>query len=62
MSFKAVAFEMGDKMDLIKQNNGNCSIAYILKQPYQRPANRLSGFNDSMYKEGIELQIKDIST
>ncbi len=62
VSFKAVAFEMGDKMDLIKQNNGNCSIAYILKQPYQRPANRLSGFNDSMYKEGIELQIKDIST
>ena len=62
VSFKAVAFGMGDKMDLIKQNNGNCSIAYVLKQPYQRETNNISNFNDVMYKEGIELQLKDIST
>jgi single-stranded-DNA-specific exonuclease len=62
VSFKAVAFGMGDKMDLIKQNNGYCSIAYILKEPYQRAANSLSNYNDAMYKEAIELQLKDIST
>ena len=62
VSYKAVAFGMGDKMDLIKQNNGNCSIAYVLKQPYQREANNLPSFNDAMYKEGLELHLKDIST
>jgi single-stranded-DNA-specific exonuclease len=62
VSFKAVAFGMGDKMDLIKQNNGYCSIAYVLKEPYQRATNSMSNYNDAMYKEGIELQLKDIST
>ncbi len=61
VSFKVVAFGMADKMDLIKQN-GNCSIAYVLKQPYQRAANNMFNYNDAMYKEGIELQLKDIST
>ncbi|MCP4264402.1 MAG: hypothetical protein GY777_02305 [Candidatus Brocadiaceae bacterium] len=62
VSFKAVAFGMGDKMELIKQNNGYCSIAYVLKEPYQRGANYLSNYNDTKFKEGIELQLKDIST
>jgi hypothetical protein len=34
----------------------------VLKQPYQREANNLPSFNDAMYKEGLELHLKDIST
>ena len=59
VSFKAVAFGMGDKIDALKENNGNYSISYVLKSPF-RKENNLSGY-DGMYKEDVELEIKDIS-
>lgn len=59
VSFKAVAFGMGDKIDALKENNGNCSIAYILKSPFRKETNNLSNYN-GMYKEDVELEIKDI--
>ena len=60
VSFKAVAFGMGDKIDTLKENNGNYSISYVLKSPF-RKENNLSGY-DGMYKEDVEIEIKDIST
>ena len=59
VSFKAVAFGMGDKIDALKENNGNCSIAYILRSPFRKETNNLSNYN-GMYKEDVELEIKDI--
>ena len=61
VSFKTVGFGMGDKIDALKQNNGNCSIAYVLRPPFRKETNgRYS--NNMTYKEGIELELKDIST
>ena len=60
VSFKAVAFGMGDKIDALKENNGNYSISYVLKSPF-RKENNLSGY-DGMYKEDVEIEVKDIST
>jgi single-stranded-DNA-specific exonuclease len=60
VSFKAVAFGMGDKIDALKENNGNYSISYVLRSPF-RKKNDLSGY-DGMYKEDVEIEVKDIST
>jgi single-stranded-DNA-specific exonuclease len=60
VSFKAVAFGMGDRIDTLKENNGNCSIAYVLRSPF-RKENNLSNYN-GMYKEDVEIEVKDIST
>ena len=60
VSFKAVAFGMGDKIDALKENNGNYSISYVLRSPF-RKKNNLSGY-DGMYKEDVEIEVKDIST
>ena len=62
VSFKTVGFGMGDKIEVLKQNNGNCSIAYVLREPYRKETNSLYNNNDMMYKENIELELKDIST
>jgi len=61
ISFKTVGFGMGDKIEDLKQNNGNCSIAYVLRPPYRKGANGMYG-NNMTYKEEIELELKDIST
>ncbi len=61
VSFKAVAFGMGDKIDALKENNGNYSIAYVLRSPFRKEANNLSNYN-GMYKENVEIEVKDIST
>jgi single-stranded-DNA-specific exonuclease len=61
VSFKTVGFGMGDKIEDLKQNNGNCSIAYVLRPPYRKEANGLYS-NNMTYKEEIELELKDIST
>ncbi len=62
VSFKTVGFGLGDKIEVLKQNNGNCSIAYVLRHPYRRETNSLYNNNDMMYKENVELELKDIST
>jgi single-stranded-DNA-specific exonuclease len=62
VSFKTVGFGLGDKIEILKQNNGNCSIAYVLRQPFRKETNSLYNNNDMMYKESIELELKDIST
>ena len=62
VSFKTVGFGMGDKIEFLKQNNGNCSIAYVLREPFRKETNSLYNRNDMMYKENIELELKDIST
>ena len=61
VSFKTVGFGMGNKIEALKQNNGNCSIAYVLRPPYRKETH---GFynNNMTYKEDIELELKDIST
>jgi single-stranded-DNA-specific exonuclease len=61
VSFKTVGFGMGDKIEALKQNNGNCSIAYVLRAPYRKETNGLYS-NNMTYKEDIELELKDIST
>ncbi len=61
VSFKAVAFGMGDKIEFLEQNGGNCSIAYALRSPYRKEADNLSDYN-GMYKEDVEIEVKDIST
>ncbi len=61
VSFKTVGFGMGDKIEDLKQNDGNCSIAYVLRPPYRKVANGMYSSN-MMYKEDIELELKDIST
>ncbi|MBT3878123.1 MAG: single-stranded-DNA-specific exonuclease RecJ [Candidatus Scalindua sp.] len=62
VSFKAVGFGLGDKIDALKQNNGNCSIVYVLRQPFRKETNSRYNNNDMKYKEDIELELKDIST
>ena len=62
VSFKTVGFGFGDKMEILKQNNGNCSIAYVLRRPFQKETNSPYNNNDMMYKNGVELELKDIST
>ncbi len=62
VSFKAVGFGMGDKIEVLKQNDGHCSIAYMLRLPFRKGTNSRYNNNDKMYKEGIELELKDIST
>ena len=62
VSFKTVGFGLGDKIEVLKQNNGNCSIAYVLRRPFRKETNSLYNNNDMMYKEDIELELKDIST
>jgi len=52
---------MGDKIDALKQNDGKCSIAYVLRPPYRKEANGMYS-NNMTYKEEIELELKDIST
>lgn len=61
VSFKTVGFGLGDKIETLKQNNGNCSIVYVLREPYRKETNSLYNNNDMMYKEHIELELKDIS-
>ena len=61
ISFKTVGFGMGDKIDALKQNDGKCSIAYVLRPPYRKEANGMYS-NNMTYKEEIELELKDIST
>jgi single-stranded-DNA-specific exonuclease len=61
VSFKTVGFGMGDKIEDLKQSNGNCSIAYVLRPPYRKEANGMYS-NNMTYKEEIELELKDIST
>ncbi|MBZ0107679.1 MAG: single-stranded-DNA-specific exonuclease RecJ [Candidatus Scalindua rubra] len=61
VSFKTVGFGMGDKIEALKQNNGNCSIAYVLRSPYRKETNGMYS-NNMTYKEDIELELKDIST
>ncbi|GAX62808.1 single-stranded DNA-specific exonuclease [Candidatus Scalindua japonica] len=61
VSFKTVGFGLGDKIDVLKQNNGNCSIAYVLRHPYRKETNRLYNNNNMMNGENIELELKDIS-
>jgi single-stranded-DNA-specific exonuclease len=61
ISFKAVAFGMGEKSEMLKESNGNCSIAFVLRDPLQTNNFRTSGRNSS-YRESLELEIKDIST
>jgi hypothetical protein len=53
---------LGDKIDALKQNNGNCSIVYVLRQPFRKETNSRYNNNDMKYKEDIELELKDIST
>lgn len=63
VSFKAVAFGMGDKIDALKGNNGNYSIAYVLRSPFSRGEKSFAPTDyNGMYKENVELEIKDIST
>ena len=64
ISFRAVAFGMGDKIEMIKKNNGNYSIAFVLKEAYQAKMNNLqvSSYDRGIYKENLELEVKDIST
>ncbi len=61
VSFKTVGFGMGAKIEDLKQSNGNCSIAYVLRPPYRKEANGMYS-NNMTYKEEIELELKDIST
>ena len=61
VSFKTVGFGMGDKIEDLKQNDGNCSIVYVLRPPYRKEANGMYS-NNMTYKEEIELELKDIST
>jgi len=61
VSFKTVGFGLGDKIEVLKQNNGNCSIAYVLRLPYQNETNSRYNNSNMMYKENIELELKDIS-
>ena len=61
VSFKAVAFGMGDKIDALKENNGDYSISYVLRSPFRKEADNLSNYN-GMYKEDVEIEVKDIST
>ncbi len=62
VSFKTVGFGLGNKIEVLKQNNGNCSIAYVLREPFRKETNSLYNNNDMTYKESIELELKDIST
>ena len=62
VSFKAVAFGMGDKIDVLKENNGEYSISYVLRSPFRKEADNLSNYNNGMYKEDVEIEVKDIST
>jgi single-stranded-DNA-specific exonuclease len=63
VSFKAVAFGMGDKIEALKGNNGNYSIAYVLRSPFSRGEKSFATTDyNGMYKENVELEIKDIST
>ncbi len=61
VSFKTVGFGLGNKIEVLKQNNGNCSIAYVLRQPFRKETNGVYS-NNMTYKEEIELELKDIST
>ncbi|ODS33494.1 MAG: exonuclease RecJ [Candidatus Scalindua rubra] len=64
-SFKVVAFGMGDKIEMLKKSNGNCSIAFVLRYPFEKKTNNLFNYNyynDVMNNEdNIELELKDIS-
>ena len=62
VSFKAVAFGMGDKIESLSGNNGKYSITYVLRHPFQKETNNLSNYNSVMYRENVEIEIKDIST
>ncbi|MHC4138741.1 MAG: single-stranded-DNA-specific exonuclease RecJ [Planctomycetota bacterium] len=61
VSFKTVGFGLGDKIEVLKQSNGNCSIAYVLRQPFRKETNGMYS-NNMTYNEEIELELKDIST
>ncbi|MEE9605660.1 MAG: DHHA1 domain-containing protein, partial [Candidatus Scalindua sp.] len=64
ISFRAVAFGMGDKIEMLKKNNVNYSIAFVLKEAFQAKMNNLqvSSYDRGIYKENLELEVKDIST
>ncbi len=64
ISFRAVAFGMGDKIEMLKKSNGNYSIAFVLRDPYQAGVNKfqISSYDREIYRENLELEVKDIST
>jgi single-stranded-DNA-specific exonuclease len=64
ISFRAVAFGMGDKIETLKKSNGNYSIAFVLRDPFNVRINKFqtSGSDMGIYKENLELEVKDIST
>lgn len=72
ISFRAVAFGMGDKIEMLKKDNENYSIAFVLRDSLpgrttwpggQAEMNKfyMSSYGKSLYKEGLELEVKDIS-
>ncbi len=63
ISFRAVAFGMGDKIEKLKKSNGNYSIAFVLRDSFQTKMNKLqiSSYDREIYKENLELEVKDIS-
>ena len=63
VSFKAVAFGMGEKSEMLKKANGNCSIAFVIRDSLQTNNFRSAGhYNNGVFRENLELEIKDIST
>ncbi|MFQ5965016.1 MAG: DHH family phosphoesterase [Candidatus Scalinduaceae bacterium] len=64
VSLRAVAFGMGEKKEMLKKENGNYSIAFVLRDPLQSKINnrQASNYGSGFYKENLELEIKDIST
>jgi single-stranded-DNA-specific exonuclease len=73
ISFRAVAFGMGDKIETLKKSNGNYSIAFVLRDSLpvrtawpggQEKMNKfqISSYDRGIYKENLELEVKDIST
>lgn len=63
VSFKSVAFGMGEKHEMLKNLNGtSCSIAFVLRDAFQTRVNNFQSFrnkNDD-YRDNVELEIKDI--
>ncbi len=55
---------MGDKIEMLKKSNGNYSIAFVLRDSYRAGINKfqISSYDGEIYKENLELEVKDIST
>ena len=64
ISFRAVAFGMGGKIEMLKKSNGNYSIAFVLRDSSRAGINKfqISSYDREIYKENLELEVKDIST